>query len=110
MTLSKEIHWIRLGEFIHQLDNRNKDNSLSQKDVRGISVDKIFTHTKANLDGVSLTSYKIVPPKGFAYVPDTSRRGNKIALAFNDSEHSYLISSIYTSFCIFTNTIIPEYL
>ena len=47
---------------------------------------------------VSLTNYKLVASTEFAYVADTSRRGDKVALAFNDSDMSYLISSIYTVF------------
>lgn len=110
MTQSKKVRWVRLGEFIEQLDLRNRDNSLGCDDVRGISVDKVFTPTKANLDGVSLSSYKVVPPFSFAYVPDTSRRGDKIALAYNDTEDSFLISSIYTTFHIFNNSVLPAYL
>ena len=42
---------------------------------------------------------------------DTSRRGDKIALALNDSEKGYLISSIYTTFCSKDeNILLPEYL
>lgn len=47
MTLSKEIRCIRLGDFIQQLDERNRANTLTGKNVRGISVDKVFTPTKA---------------------------------------------------------------
>ena len=50
------------------------------------------------MSGVSLTSYKIVKPNEFVYVADTSRRGEKIALALNGSNASYLVSSIYTTF------------
>ncbi len=110
MGKSEEIRWGRLGDFIHQLDERNRANALTENNVRGISVDKVFAPTKANLEGVSLTSYKIVKPKGFAYVPDTSRRGDKIALAFNNSNEQYLISSIYTTFNTCGEYIIPEYL
>lgn len=31
MTQSKEIRWIRLGDFIHQLDERNRANTLTEK-------------------------------------------------------------------------------
>lgn len=110
MTQSKEVRWVKLGDFIHQLDERNHNNELGEQDVRGISVDKVFTPTKANLDGVSLSSYKVVPRKAFAYVPDTSRRGDKIALAFNDSNKRLLISSIYTTFYVFNEDYLPEYL
>lgn len=110
MTQSKKVRWVRIGEFIRQLDERNRNNNLGADDVRGISVDKVFAATKANLEGVSLSSYKIVPPNAFAYVPDTSRRGDKIALAFNDTDSSYLISSIYTTFTVYHRCLLPSYL
>ena len=90
--------WVRLGDYIESTDVRNTDNKLTEKDVRGISTEKSFIETKAKLDGVSLTFYKVVKPKEFVYVADTSRRGEKIALALNNSNNSYLISSIYTTF------------
>lgn len=101
----------KLGYLIEQCDKRNTENAYSIADVKGISTEKAFIETKANLDGVSLDSYKVVSPNEFAYVPDTSRRGDKIALAFNDSAKSVLISSIYTSFkCIKDELLIPTYL
>ena len=71
---------------------------LGIESVRGISTEKTFINTKADMSGVSLTSYKIVKPNEFVYVADTSRRGEKIALALNGSNDSYLVSSIYTTF------------
>ena len=63
------------------------------------------------MDGVSLDTYKVVNFRDFAYVPDTSRRGNKIALAFNNNSRSVLISSIYTTFkCNRLDLLIPEFL
>lgn len=87
----------KLGNLIEQSDARNSDEKYTVNDVRGISTGKEFIETKANMDGVSLTSYKIVCKNEFAYVADTSRRGDKIALAFN-LESEILISSIYTVF------------
>lgn len=102
---------VELGELIEQTDLRNSDNKYTEDDVKGISTEKKFISTKANLDGVSLTSYKIVLPREFVYVADTSRRGDKIALALNDSEKGYLISSIYTTFrSKDENILLPEYL
>lgn len=94
MELSK----YRLGELIEQCDERNTKNDYLADDVRGISTEKSFIATKANLNGVSLTSYKVVKHGEFAYVADTSRRGDKIALAFNSTKNEILISSIYTVF------------
>lgn len=87
----------KLGELIEQCDERNIDGKYIVDDVKGISTGKLFIETKANLDGVSLVSYKVVKNNEFAYVADTSRRGDKIALAYNDDKE-ILISSIYTVF------------
>lgn len=96
MTLTK----CRLGELIQPSDERNLDNKYNLDNIKGISTGKEFIETKANMDGVSLSSYKVVRPWDFAYVADTSRRGEKIALAYNKTQHTILISSIYTVFCI----------
>lgn len=56
MALSK----YKLGELIEQCDERNSKEEYSVDDVRGISTGKVFIETKANMDGVSVTSYKIV--------------------------------------------------
>lgn len=90
----------KLGKLIEQCNNRNTDEEYTADDVRGISTGKEFIETKANMDGVSLTSYKIVKENEFAYVADTSRRGDKIAVAFNRNEGNILISSIYTVFYV----------
>lgn len=90
----------KLGDLIELCDERNSDGKYQISDVKGISTEKVFIDTKANLDGVSLNSYKIIRPGHFAYVPDTSRRGDKIALAYNDSENDVIISSIYTTFFV----------
>ena len=90
----------KLGELIEQSDFRNSDKSLSVDDVRGISTGKEFIETKANMDGVSVLSYKIVDEDEFAYVADTSRRGEKIALAYNSNKGKIIVSSIYTVFFV----------
>lgn len=101
----------KLGELIELTDERNSLGKYSLDDVRGISTEKVFIDTKANMDGVSLDSYKVVNLGEFAYVPDTSRRGDKIALAFNSDSNSVLISSIYTTFkCNRLDLLIPDYL
>ena len=108
---SSGVKWVRLGDYIEQCDERNHNNQYSIETIKGISTNKLFIDTKANLDGVPLQSYKLVSPRYFAYVPDTSRRGDKVALAFNNSGDTYLISSIY---CVFKVAkpieLVPEFL
>ena len=88
----------KLGALIELCDVRNYDGTYTLDDIRGISTGKEFIETKANMDGVSLSSYKVVDCQEFAYVADTSRRGDKIAIAFNTGDKPVLISSIYTVF------------
>ena len=107
MALSK----YKLGELIEQCDQRNSDNVYILDDVRGISTGKEFISTKANMDGVSLLTYKVVAQREFAYVADTSRRGEKIAIAFNTGDKPILISSIYTVFRVSQNeNLVSDYL
>ena len=100
---------VPLGDYIEEVDERNTERKYSTEDIRGISTDKTFIATKANMDGVSVLNYKAVSPRVFAYVADTSRRGDKIALALNTSSQTYLISSIYSTFRV-AGELLPEYL
>lgn len=103
---------VELGDnYIEPCDERNSEGKYTLDDVRGISTDKKFIPTKANMEGVSLTSYKVINHNDFVYVADTSRRGDKIALALNATDSPVLVSSIYTAFrCKDTKELLPEYL
>ena len=96
--LEKSTKVEKIGKCLSLCSETNIDGKYSVDDVRGISVDKTFIETKANMQGVSLLTYKLVKPREFAYVADTSRRGDKIALALNTSNSTLLVSSIYTVF------------
>lgn len=58
----------KLGELLQIEDSRNYDNRYTLDDVRGISIQKIFIETKADMEGVSLSPYILVKPGSFAYV------------------------------------------
>ena len=108
---ANEVKWAQLGEYIEPCDERNSGGIYTLDDVRGISTDKKFIFTKANMDGVSLSSYKVVMNQEFTYVADTSRRGDKIALALNTMDKSILVSSVYTVFrCKDYDELLPGYL
>lgn len=84
----------KLGKYIEISELRNSEDEYGEDAVVGLSTQKKMISTKADLSGVKLTSYKLFPPKHFAYVPDTSRRGDKVSLAYNNTENTYLVSSI----------------
>lgn len=99
----------KIGQFLINSDSKN-DIGLSVDSVRGIATSKEFISTKANMDGVSLSNYKVVKPRQIAYVADTSRRGDKISLAFNDTQNDFLVSSISLVFGTDEDHLLPEYL
>ncbi len=107
--LRREMTHTAIGEYIQQSDERN-GRGITVESVRGLAVSKAMIDTKANMDGVSLKNYKVVPPKHIAYVPDTSRRGDKISLGFNGTDETYLVSSISTVFVTDSEQLLPEYL
>lgn len=101
----------KLGLYIEQSDARNTDGQYGEEAVVGLSTQKQMIKTKADLSGVNLTSYKLMPPGAFAYVPDTSRRGDKVSLAFNSTEDTYLVSSISVVFSVKKNCgLLSDYL
>ena len=101
----------RLGDHLILNNLRNRDLKFGKDSVKGIIINKVFIETKANLKNVSLKPYKVVKPKYFAYVTVTSRNGDKVSLAFNDSDENYIVSSSYISFYVKDeNKLMPEYL
>jgi type I restriction enzyme S subunit len=98
-----------LGKYIQLVDERNTD--LLDLPLMGLSVSKVFFPTIANLVGTDMRTYKIVYRNQFTYIADTSRRGDKIAIALNDRFDKMLVSQAYTPFEVKdTNELDPEYL
>ena len=99
----------KIGKHLIESDQRN-NCGLSAGAIRGLSTGKEMIPTKADMDGVGLDNYKTVQPRQIAYVPDTSRRGDKISLGFNDTKDTFLVSSISTVFSTDMDYLLPEYL
>ena len=101
----------RIGDYIELSEEKNESNEYNLDYVRGVSIDKRFIETKANMKGVDLRPYYIVRPNEFAYVTVTSRNGGKISMAFNDTTETYICSSSYIVFrCKDENELLPRYL
>ena len=81
----------QLGEYIRQVDERNK--SLLIDNLFGVSIEKRFIPSIANIVGTDLSSYKIVRTGQFSYGPVTSRNGEKISIAYLDGEDCIISSS-----------------
>lgn len=98
----------KLGQYIQIVDSRNRDLSITN--LLGVSIEKRFIPSIANIIGTDLSNYKVVQTGQFAYGPVTSRNGEKISIAYLDGEDC-IISSSYTVFEVINkNKLDPEYL
>lgn len=100
----------RIGGYLNKEENNNRNGKYTINDVKGISIQKKFIETKANMENVSLKPYLLVKPEHFAYVTVTSRNGEKITIAHNNSDDTYLVSSSYEVFSVNKTQLLPEYL
>ena len=67
-----------LGNHIRVVDVRNQD--LQCKKLLGVSIEKRFMHSIANIVGTDLSNYKIVAAKTFNFFPRTPHIENLVIL------------------------------
>ena len=104
-----KLNYRKLGEFIRQVDVRNVEGK--EENLLGVSVQKLFIPSIANTVGTDFTKYKVVKKGQFTYIPDTSRRGDKIGIALLEDYEEGLVSNIYTVFEIINEEqLLPKYL
>jgi type I restriction enzyme, S subunit len=98
-----------IGPYIRIVDVRNMEDK--KENLFGVSVSKVFIKSIANTVGTNFKTYRVVKKNQFTYIPDTSRRGDKIGVALLENEEEGLVSQAYTVFEI-TNKkrLLPEYL
>ena len=99
----------RLGDYIREVNDRNRD--LKVTDLLGVSISKEFIPSIANTIGTDMSAYKIVMRGQFAYGPVTSRNGDKVSIALLNGVDEAIISQAYTVFEIIDHEqLLPEYL
>lgn len=107
--LRRNVPCEKIGIYLIESDRKN-DINLGADAVRGVATSKELIPTKADMNGVELSNYKVVLPRQIAYVPDTSRRGGKISIGLNRTDDTILVSSISTVFETVAKKLLPEYL
>ena len=99
----------RLGDYIREVDVRNRDLEVTK--LLGVSISKEFMSSIANTIGTDMSSYKIVEPRQFAYGPVTSRNGDKVSIALYKDDEKAIVSQAYTIFEVKNKQeLLPEYL
>ncbi len=98
-----------LGEFIREVNKR--DIHIAVDMLLGVSIQKKFIPSIANIIGTDMSTYKIIKRNQFAYGPVTSRNWDKISIALLDTFDEAIVSQSYTVFeVIDTALLLPEYL
>lgn len=87
-----------IGNYLELVETTNEGLQYGINDVMGVSIEKKFIPTKADMAGVNLKPYYVIHPNEFAYVTVTSRNGEKISIALNNSDKTYICSSSYVVF------------
>ena len=97
----------KIGLYIKEVDIWNIEGK--EENLLGVSVSKEFIPSIANTIGTDWKKYKVIKKRQFCYIPDTSRRGDKIGIALLENYDEALVSQAYTVFET-NNELIPEYL
>ena len=99
----------RLGDYIREVDVRNRDLKVTK--LLGVSISKEFMPSIANTIGTDMSSYKVAEPRQFAYGPVTSRNGDKVSIALYKDDEKAIVSQAYTIFEVKNKQeLLPEYL
>ena len=109
---AKKEHTMPLGLLIESVDLRNVDNIYTEVNVKGITNNKEFSETKADISSVDLSKFKVVLPNQFAYNSRTDGR-DMLVLALNREAEPVIVTFNYNVFQIrptATNIISAEYL
>lgn len=69
-----------LEKYFQPIDTRRQDLAITN--LLGVSSEKKFISSIANIVGTVLSSYKVVCTGQFVYGPVTSKNGEKISIAF----------------------------
>lgn len=98
-----------LSELVQLVDNRNKNNSISN--LLGINVDKVFMPSKANVGETDLSKYKIVQKEQFAYSAMQVGRDETVRVVLYSFDEPAIISPAYLVFEVIDKTVVlPEFL
>lgn len=95
-----------LENHIRLVDVRNKD-CVTDK-VLGISIDKYFMPSVANVIGTDLSRYKLISKGRFACNPMHLGRDERLPIALYDKDEPAIVSPAYFMFEVIDNTVLDE--
>ncbi len=98
-----------IGELVERIDERNRGGFVTT--LIGVSIDKKFIPSVANVIGTDLTNYKVIRKYDFAVSLMQVSRDEKIPVACQKDYDAAIMSPAYPIFRVKdTSVILPEYL
>ncbi len=98
----------RLGDYIREVDVRNRDLEVTK--LVGLTIDKSFIPSVANVIGTDLSKYKIIRKEQFACSLMQVSRDGKVPIAMLE-EREAIMSPTYPVFEVLDTTkLLPQYL
>ena len=103
-----DIDYQRLGDYIREVNVRNRE--LRVTNLVGLTIDKAFIPSVANIIGTDLSNYKVIEKEQFACSLMQVSRDGKIPVAMFE-EDAAIMSPAYPMFEVVDKTILlPRYL
>lgn len=103
----------QLGQYIEMVSRTNSDLKYGIEDVRGCSNTKQMMQTRANLIGRTYEKFIVLKPREFVFNRRTTRNGEKIGMAYNNSDREYIFTNDYVAFRVkreYLDKLLPDYL
>ena len=98
----------QLGDYIREVDVRNRDFKVTK--LVGLTIDKAFIPSVANVIGTDLSNYKVIRKKQFACSLMQVSRDQKMPVAMFKEDEA-IMSPAYPMFEVINeNVLLPEYL
>ena len=108
-----ESNYNQLGQYIEMVSRTNSDLKYGIEDVRGCSNTKQMMQTRANLIGRTYEKFIVLKPQEFVFNRRTTRNGEKIGMAYNNTDREYIFTNDYVAFRVkqeYLDKLLPDYL
>lgn len=99
---------MKLGDLITQVDERNTNGDITN--LLGVSIDKHFMPSVANVIGTDLSKYKLILRDRFACNPMHIGRDEKLPIARYNANTAAIVSPAYFTFDATNKKVLPRYL
>ena len=92
----KNNNYKRIGDYIHLVNNRNKDLAITN--LLGVNISKNFMPSVANTSGVDLSKYKIIRKGQFATNIMHVNRDEILPVGLYEIDEPAIVSPAYMTF------------